>query len=222
MLSRTVASSEVNIVPQSDCAEVTKSLTNNKFQQMKIMNGILHVVNGNFLVFERDGVKLEAPVAQPDYGQVTGLRLAANGEIYAIGDQRSYKVILAATADSVALNTSELPVLYRKPCCWLGGLLGACQETNAIFSDAVSAVFLSGYDARGVLKSYVYGLTDEVLDLSSEPSPHYQRDCGRGFVVMVGKSGASIMDKSGNMKPFEGEQKRTKVGTSVNKRVPED
>ena len=111
--------------------------------------------------------------------------------------------MLAATTDGVVLETSALPILYRKPCGWFGALFGACQEQNAIFSDAVSAVFLSGYEARGGLKSYVYGLTGEALDLSSAPSPLYQRDCGMGFVIMVGESDVSIMDKSGDIQPYD-------------------
>jgi hypothetical protein len=178
---------------QNGYIAVTKGSMSKKSLEMEIMNGVLKVVNGNFLAFERDGVSVEASVKQRDYGQVTALRLAANGEIYALGDQRTYKAKLAGTADGVELETNALPVLYREPCGWLEAFFGTCQEQNAIFSDAVAAVFLSGYDARGGLRSYVYGLTEGVLDLSSASSPHYQRDCGVGFVVLVGKSGASIM-----------------------------
>ncbi|WP_139058717.1 hypothetical protein [Thiorhodococcus drewsii] len=200
--SGTVASSE-KVVSKNDCAVVTKGAMIKNPQEIAIMNGMLRVVNGNFLVFDRDGVRVEASVKQPDYGHITSLRLAANGEIYAIGDQRTYKAMLTSTTDSVVLKASVLPVLYRKPCSWFRVFFGACQEQKAVFSDAVSAVFLSGYDSRGVLKSYVYGLRSEVLDLSSTPSPYYQHDCGTGFAVMVGDSEASLIDKSGDIQPYD-------------------
>jgi hypothetical protein len=189
--------------PPNDCISYRMRLPGNQLRQLKVKNGLLRIVGSQFIAFERDGVRVESSLEQPDYGKVSDLRLAANGDAYVIGQQRTYKVLLAPAADRVALHTEALPVLYRKPCGFLWQMVGGCQEERAIFSDAVSAVFLSGYDSRGSFKSYVYGLTGTVLDLSKEAAPNYQSDCGIGLVRMVGHSEAAIMDKSGNLKPYK-------------------
>jgi hypothetical protein len=189
--------------PPNDCIPFAMRLPGNQLRELKIKNGLLSIVGSQFIAFERDGVRVESSLEQPDYGKVSDLRLAANGDAYVIGQQRTYKVLLTPAADGVALHTKILPVLYRKPCGFLWQMVGACQEERAIFSDAVSAVFLSGYDSRGSFKSYVYGLTGTVLDLSKEAAPNYQSDCGIGLVRMVGHSEAAIMDKSGNLKPYK-------------------
>lgn len=169
------------------------------------MNGKLSV-RDPFIIFESDGTKLQASVEQPDHGQITHLRLTANGDIYAIGQQLSYKVMLAPLADSFSLHTKALPVLFGKPCgsIWKQ-LLSPCPEARATFSEALSAVFLSGYDADGTFKSYVYGLRGEVIDLSKAPTPYFQHDCDMGggvrAVRMIGKSDAATMDKTGTIKP---------------------
>ncbi|MEM9763548.1 MAG: hypothetical protein AAF968_13745, partial [Pseudomonadota bacterium] len=61
-------------------------------REIELMNGRLRVASGSFLVFERNGTRLEAAASQPDYGAIIGLRITQNGEIYAVGHQRTYRV----------------------------------------------------------------------------------------------------------------------------------
>ncbi len=190
---------------RSNCSVSAKQAREGMIKNLKTMNGKLSV-RDPFIFFERDGTKLQASVEQPDHGQITHLRLTANGDIYAIGQQLSYKVMLEPLADSLSLHTKALPVLFGKPCgsIWKQ-LLSPCPEARATFSEALSAVFLAGYDTDGTFKSYVYGLRGEVLDLSKAPTPYYQHDCDMGGSVravrMIGKSDTAIMDKTGTIKP---------------------
>jgi hypothetical protein len=203
---RPAASPKAPMSARSDCSVSVKQAREGMIKHLKIMNGKLSV-RDPFIFFERDGTKLQASVEQPDHGQITHLRLTANGNIYAIGQQLSYKVMLASLADGFSLHSKALPVLFGKPCgsMWKQ-LLSPCPEARAIYSNALSGVFLSGYDSEGKFKSYVYGLKAEAIDLSEVPTPHYQHDCDTGgsirAVKLVGRTGAAIMDKTGTVKPL--------------------
>ena len=175
---------------------------------LKIMNGTLSIKDGQFIVFQRNDIRLLASVEQPEHGQIIGLRLTSNGDLFAIGEQRSYKVLLPKSSGQPHLRTIPLPVLYRRPCNRLFQKLEVCQEERAIYSKSISAVFLSGYDSNENLKSYVYGLGKDIIDLSSESSPQYQRDCGHGFVRMLGKSGPVIIDRTGTVKPHKYQERK--------------
>jgi hypothetical protein len=187
---------------QDKCPAVDLLPIGGKPKKLEILNGILRVKDP-FLVFEREGVHLTSSVVQPDYGEATLLQ-AANGEIFAVGDQTSYQVFLEQKGETVSLNTRPLPTLLRAPCGfwkWFG-LCDLAEQERATVSYAVSAVFMSGYDVNEVHKSFVFGLTKEVLDLSNSPTPFYQRDCGSGFVVLIGKRETAIMDGLGTIKHF--------------------
>jgi hypothetical protein len=198
-------SSKAVMAAKGDCSVPTNRAREGMIKHLKIMSGKLSV-SDPFVFFERNGTKLQASVEQPDHGQVTHLRLTVNGDIYAIGQQLSYKVILTPLPDGFSLQTKALPVLFGKPCgsIWKQ-LLSPCPEAKAIYSNALSSVFLSGYDSEGTFKSYVYGLKAEVIDLSKAPTPNYQHDCNTvrsiRAVKLVGRSGAAIMDKTGKVKP---------------------
>ncbi|MFN9531912.1 MAG: hypothetical protein ACK575_10795 [Cyanobacteriota bacterium] len=186
----------------SSCVTQASASSSSSDESLQLKGGTLKLVGGQFLVYERMGRRVETSVAQPDFGQTTDLRLSANGEIYAIGRQRTYRVSLALDKDGPRLLSHPLPVLYRQPCGFLSRLLGTCQEESAIYSPAVSAVFASGYDSHGRFVSHVYGLTKDVLDLSQHPTPHYQSDCEQGLARLVGPSGASSINRSGVLLPL--------------------
>lgn len=169
-------------------------------QKVELMNGQLYVEGGNFLVFERNGTRLEAQASQPDYGAIIGLRQTRNGEIFALGHQRIYRVSINTDAGGPILVTNMLPILFQKPCNWMGNLLGTCVEQGGVFSETLSAVFLSGYNDHGEFRSYVFGLSEEVMDLSDTPTPQYQRDCGKNSIVLVGNAKTSILDASGSIR----------------------
>jgi hypothetical protein len=179
-----------------------KQASEGMIKYLKIMNGRLSV-RDPFIFFERDTTKLQASVEQADHGQITHLRIAANGDIYAIGQQLSYKVMLAPLKDGFSLHTQALPILYGKHCgpIWKQ-LFSPCPEALAIYSNALSAIFISGYNSNGRFASYVYGLAKKPIDLSSHPTPNYQSDCKEGFARLVGPSGASLMNVSGDLKPL--------------------
>lgn len=169
---------------------------------LNLMGGMLKVVNGQFLVYERMGKTTETSVAQLDYGQINELRVTTNGDIYAIGRQRTYRVSLLFDKDNPVLQAHALPVLYRQPCGFFSRFIGTCQEEIAIYSPAVTAVFVSGYNTNGRFVSSVYGLTKNVLDLSQHPTPNYQADCEQGLARLVGPSGASSINRSGVLVPL--------------------
>lgn len=177
-----------------------EELVKEALQKVEFMNGQLRVESGSFLVFERNGQRLEASASQPDYGAIIGLHKTQNGEIFALGHQRTYRVSISMDAAEPVLVTDMLPILFRKPCNWMENVFGACEEQGGEFSEALSAVFLSGYNDHGEFRSYVFGLAEEVMELSNTQTPQYQRDCGKSTVVLVGNTKKSIMDASGSVR----------------------
>lgn len=184
------------------CVIQASPLPSSSSKSLQLKGGTLKVINGQFLAYERMGKTVETSVEQPDFGEISDLRLAANGEVFAIGRQRTYRVSLELNNDGPRLQSQPLPVLYRQPCGFFSRLFGTCQEEIAIYSPALSAVFVSGYNTKGRFVSYVYGLTTNVLDLSLHPTPSYQADCEQGLARLVGPSGASSINRSGVFVPL--------------------
>lgn len=97
------------------------------------------------------------PLPQPDYGELRAIRPTDNGAIAVLGDQMSYLVSLVGDdSDPLQVRVSQVLSRYAKRCELLQVAIGDCPTAPAEFSNDTRRVFVAGYDAWGMLQSYVF------------------------------------------------------------------
>lgn len=147
--------------------------------------GSLRVVRrgDHLLAFGSDGTQHDDAVAlqQPDYGSVQAVHVDRTGGLVAIGDQLSYRVRVALV-DGRARFTSvrRFPLLFGQRCFLLSQLWGTCQPARAVFSPALRAGLIEGFDRWGLARSYAIGLApdDDAMALRAPRggTPQYRFD----------------------------------------------
>jgi hypothetical protein len=162
----------------------------------------LSSINWHFLEAEKGGSKITIAVPQPDYGKVTHLAEAKTGQIAVMGQKISYLLdIDTNNGDIFVSSKQEFPGLYGKPCGFFGWFMGSCQRNNVYFSNTLHDIFFEGFDNIGVFRSNIVGLSDEPIDISRTPYPHYVGDIEPSSVLLRGETGDVLYDGSGTLQP---------------------
>jgi hypothetical protein len=146
-----------------------------------------------------------AAVSQPDYGVVRSLHVTESGEIFAIGDQISYRLEASVHNGKPVLTDSKaLPFLFSKSCGFLGRITRSCQPRLPFYSRELEAIFFEGYSTLGQYRSLVLGLEEGDRDISNSGTPDFKADIpGTDEVLMWGPEGLALFDGE-TMTPCQG------------------
>ena len=106
----------------------------------------------NFLTAKTAHGQVELAISQPDYGTVESLHLTGSKEVFALGEQISYRLNVSVNNGMPApLKSVPLPLLFPKECGLLWRLNKSCATNTAIYSNELNAVFLYGMPSFEVL-----------------------------------------------------------------------
>jgi hypothetical protein len=146
-----------------------------------------------------------AAVSQPDYGVVRSLHITESGEIFAIGDQISYRLEASLHDGKPLLSESmPLPFLFSKTCGFFGRITRSCYPASPTYSEELEAIFFDGYSTFGNYRSLVLGLEEGDQDISNSGTPHFQGDIrGTGRALMWGPEGFALFNGE-TMTPCQG------------------
>jgi hypothetical protein len=152
--------------------------------------------SANFLTAKTEGGKVEVAVSQPDYGTVRSLHRTQSGEIFAIGDQISYRFKASVDNGIPVLTTpAPLPFLFPETCGLFGRITRSCPPNSAIYSHELEAIFLHGRASSGSFMSVVLGLATGDRDLSHSGTPFFMGDIpSTGRVLLSGSGGFALFD----------------------------
>lgn len=140
--------------------------------------------------------QVETMVAQPDYGTVKSLHLTGSKEVFALGDQISYRLNISVNNGIPApLNPVPLPLLFPRECGFLGRLVRSCATSIATYSNELNAVFLHGMPSFGSFTSLLLGHSSGDRDISRSGTPFFYGDIpNTGHVLLGGPKGWAIYD----------------------------
>ena len=123
--------------------------------------GLRVVRRGDYLLAYTDQVAHDDAVAltQPDYGAVRSVQVDRTGALVAIGDQVSYRVQVGRVNGIARFTVVQpFPTLFAQRCLPWSQWFGACQPAQAVFSHALRAGLIEGFDRWGVAHSVAVGL----------------------------------------------------------------
>lgn len=104
----------------------------------------------HFLTAKTEKGEVDVAVPQLDYGSIRSLHLTKSGEIFALGDQTSYRLKASVhNAVPVLTEPSPLPYLFSETCGLFGRITRSCAPKVAIYSHELEAVFLNGFSPFG-------------------------------------------------------------------------
>jgi hypothetical protein len=152
--------------------------------------------SANFLRAKTKGGEVEVAVSQPDYGTVRALHRTQSGEIFAIGDQISYRFKASVDNGIPVLTTPiPLPFLFPETCGLFGRITRSCPPNPARYSQELDAIFLHGYTSFGSFMSVVLGLAPGDRDMSHSGTPFFIGDIpNTGRVLLSGPEGFALFD----------------------------
>jgi|GEM_PF-4081127 len=152
--------------------------------------------NDHFLTAKTELGEVGVAIAQPDYGVVESLHLTSSREIFAIGDQISYRLnISVSNGIPVVLGNVPLPLLFSEECGFLWRLTRSCTTNMATYSNELNAVFLYGLPSFGSFTSLLLGHSSGDRDISRSGTPFFWGDIpNTGTVLLGGPKGFAIYD----------------------------
>lgn len=150
----------------------------------------------NFITAKTAHGQVEGAIKQLDYGIVESLHLTGSKEVFALGDQISYRLNVSVNNGIPApLNPVPLPLLFPEECGFLGRLVRSCATNTAIYSNELNAVFLYGMPSFGSFTSLVFGHSSGDRDISDSGTPFFYGDIpNTGYVLLGGSKGWAIYD----------------------------
>lgn len=150
----------------------------------------------NFITAKTAHGQVEGAIKQLDYGSVKSLHLTGSKEVFALGDQISYRLNVSVNNGMPApLESVPLPLLFPKECGLLWRLNKSCATNTAIYSNELNAVFLYGMPSFGSFTSLVFGHSSGDRDISRSGTPFFYGDIpNTGHVLLGGSKGWAIYD----------------------------
>jgi hypothetical protein len=150
----------------------------------------------NFLTAKTAHGQIEVAISQPDYGTVESLHLTGSKEVFALGEQISYRLNISVNNGiPVPLGPVPLPLLFSRECGFLGRLTQSCAANIASYSNELNAVFLNGIPSFGSFTSLLLGHSSGDRDISRSGTPFFLGDIpNTGHVLLNGPKGFAIYD----------------------------
>ena len=150
----------------------------------------------NFLTAKTAHGQVELAISQPDYGTVESLHLTGSKEVFALGEQISYRLNISVNNGiPVPLGPVPLPLLFSRECGFLGRLTQSCAANIATYSNELNAVFLHGVPSFGNFTSLLLGHSSGDQNISRSGTPFFWGDIpNTGHVLLSGPQGFAIYD----------------------------
>ncbi len=168
-----------------------------KVNPLSLKVGSIQLTASNhYLTAKTKDKEATVSVSQPDFGVVEFIKPTQSGEIFAMGEQLSYRMKLSLSQDKpVFSKLTELPILFPKGCKFLGRISRNCKQFTGSYSNELKTVFLTGYNYWGKFTSLVLGLKSGDQNISNSITPFFAGDIpNTGNVLLRGSKGFALYD----------------------------